>query len=173
MVYWFYTQSHTSEINAIKEQKPQEYMLDLHVQTFYENGKPKEVMHAYSWEFCKNQGYSNLTNPHVTVYKQNGELWYLSSKHALAWHPTIHDKITKVDMLDAVEIERPKQASLDPIKLTTTELQYLPEETLVTTKQFVTLEQPGLVISGYGLTSDLKQNMVELHENITTVYTPN
>ncbi len=172
MMYWFYTQSHSSSYKSTSS-KPQEYMTDWHVVNFDPNGKPRQAMQAQYWEFVHAQGHSELVLPHVTIYKPNGDIWHLSSNRAIAKHATINDKITQVDMLDGVVIQRPVHGETPPMTVRTLELQYMPDEEKISSQQFVSLEQPGLTISGHGLLGYLDRNWIELHDKITTVYTPN
>jgi LPS export ABC transporter protein LptC len=171
MIYWFYMQTKTEPYTATQN-KPQEYMDNLQSTKFNILGMPKESIRAQHWEFNPSMGYSDLMQPHVTVYKPNGDIWFLSSQKALAWHKTISGQITKVDMLDGVIIERPEQDQTTPIKMETLALQYTPEQQMITTKEFVNMQQPGLTISGYGLLGYLDRNWIELHDKITTIYTP-
>lgn len=171
MVYWFYIQTKTSQ-DTDMQPKPQEYMTQLHSTKFDIYGKPKEAIYAEYWEFDPRLGCSDLSKPHVTVYKPNGDIWYISSNKALAWHRTINDQITKIDMLEGVIIERPALNNTTPIKMETLALQYTPDQEMITTKEYVSMQQPGLTISGYGLLGYLDRNWIELHDKITTIYTP-
>lgn len=171
MIYWFFLQTKTMQ-HEPKKIKPQEYMYKIQVTNYNEDGQPKEILHADYWEFKPSVGCSDLLQPFLTVYKPNGEMWYLSAKHALAWHTSMSDKITKIDMLDDVVIERPEINQATPVILKTLALQYIPDEEKISTKEFVSMQQPGLTISGYGLLGFLDRNWIELHDKITTIYTP-
>lgn len=171
MVYWFYTQSNTTVLNH-KKDKPQEYMLQISTANYDEFGKIKESLSADYWEFNPNLGCSDLGKPHLTVYKQNGDIWHLNANKAVAWHPKINDKITKIEMQDGVVIERAENNQATPVKIETFALQYTPGTEIVTSTHFVSMQQPGLTISGYGLLGDLNRNWIELHDKITTIYTP-
>lgn len=172
MIYWFYIQTKTPQYTPTKI-KPQEYMSNLQNINYDEQGKPKESLQAEYWEFNPIKGYSDLIKPYLTVYKDTDETWYLSANKALAWHTTISDKVTKIDMFDGVVIERPASNEVTPVVLKTIELQYIPDEEKISTKEFVSMQQPGLTISGYGLLGYLDRNWIELHDQITTTYTPN
>lgn len=171
MVYWFYVQSQTSRQVNIKG-KPQEYMAQITITNYAETGSPKEKLQAEYWEFVPAAGRSDLIKPYVTVYKLNGDVWYLSANKAVAWHRTIGDKITLIDMSEGVVIERPALNNATPTKIETLALQYTPSEEMISSKEFVSMQQPGLTINGYGMLGYLDRNWIELHEKITTVYVP-
>lgn len=172
MVFWFFAQKQPVK-KTHQQQKPQEYMSQLVIINYNEAGTPKEQMSADYWEFIPDNKRSDLTNPHVKIYKQNGDIWFLSAQKALAWHPTIGEKITQLDLSGDVTIERPAENNAVPTKINTLALQYFPEEKKVTSLEFVSMQQPGIEISGVGLLGFLDQNWIELHDKITTVYTPN
>jgi len=169
LIWWLYMQnqqpSHTQD-----KAKPQEYMAMLTITNFNETGKPKETLRADYWAFVPSNGRSDLNNPHVTVYKPNGDIWHLSAHKALAWHLTLGDKITLLDLSEQVLVERTADNFATPTKITTDNMQYIPNKEMLTTKAFISMQQPGLTISGHGMHGFLNNNRIELHEKITTVY---
>lgn len=171
MVYWFFMQSRTNNFEYKKE-KPQEYMANIMVTNYNFFGLPKEQLEAEYWEFLPKLEQSQLIKPHVTVYKINGDVWHLSANKAIAWHKTINDHITLIDMSEGVVIERPAVNNATPTKIQTLAMQYKPSEEMISSKEFVSMQQPGLTISGYGMLGYLDRNWIELHEKITTVYVP-
>lgn len=172
MIFWFFLQKQPLQ-PAAQRKKPQEYMARLIITNYNEAGAPKEQMSADYWEFIPINQRSDLTNPKVKIYKPNGDIWFLSARKALAWHPTIGEKITQLDLTGDVVIERPAENNATPTKINTLALQYFPAEKKVTSTEFVSMQQPGIQISGVGLLGYLEQNWIELHDKITTVYTPN
>jgi len=172
MLWWFYVQSQSSNPVPTRA-KPQEYMSFLTITNYSEVGRPKEKLQADYWEFIPNHGRSDLSNPFVTIYKDNGNVWLLSAKKALAWHPTIGDRITQLDMVENVVIERTADNGATPTKVATQAMQYFPSKGLISSSEYVSMQQPGLLISGYGLSGYLDKNRIELHDNITTVYHQN
>ncbi len=170
VTFWFYTQNHSST-RTHTNAKPQEYMSDLEIINFDTNGMPKETMQAQYWEFVHAAGHSDLIMPRVSIYKPNGDVWKLSANKAIAWHATMHDEISKVQMHENVLIERPEHNATTHLTIKTEALEYTPNDALVRTKEFVSLEQPGLNISGYGLLGNLDRNWIELHDKINTIYT--
>lgn len=171
MIYWFYVQSHSSKLSK-QNAKPQEYMSQITITNYTESGVPKEILQAAYWEFLPNSGKSELIKPLVTIRKANGDVWYLSANKAIAWHKTISDKISQVDMLDGVTIERPNINNATPTKIETLSMQYLPNQEIISSSEFVSMKQPGLTISGYGMLCYINNNRIELHEKITTVFVP-
>ena len=172
MVWWFHLQNRTPS-KPWQQSKPQEYMAKLTITNYSENGKPKESLAADYWAFVPSNGRSDIKNPYIVVYKPNGDVWHISAHKAKAWHPTIGDKITQLDMLEKVTLERTTENNAVPTKITTENLQYFPKEEMLTSEDYVYMRQPGLSISGQGMSGYLDKNKINLHNNITTVYSPN
>lgn len=172
MVWWFHLQNR--HMQPHKDQtKPQEYMSNLVVANFDETGHLKEKLQAEYWAFIPRSGSSILQMPHVTVYKENGNVWHLSALKALAWHPTMRDKITQIDMSDNVIIERTAENDAVPTKITTDELRYFPPKEMLSSDSLITMQQPGISISGVGMLGYLDKNWIELRDKISTVYQAN
>lgn len=172
LIYWFYIQTKAPRYENSPNQ-PQEYMISLETTTYNLDGKPKESLRAQFWEFNATTGYSDLTKPVVTIYKETGEIWHLSANKALAWHATLQEKISKINMREDVLIERPEHNEITSLTVKTLALDYFPDKEMISSEEFVTMQQPGLTISGHGLSGYLNRNWIELHDKITTVYTPN
>jgi LPS export ABC transporter protein LptC len=172
MIWWFHLQNRSLPHDE-RHTKPQEYMAKLTITNFNEVGKPKEKLQADYWAFVPNNGRSDLRKPYVTIYKANGDVWYLSAKTAMAFQPTLADKITEIDLLDNVVIERSAENHATPTKITTESLQYFPKEEKVTSSDYISMLQPGIMVSGKGMLGYLDKNWIELHDDITTVYYPN
>lgn len=171
MIYVFYV--HNRSPRELQEKnKPHEYMNQLKVTNYTLRGNAKESLVADYWEFIPHKGCSDLINPHLVVYKENGEVWDLVATRAVAWHPTVADKINKIDLLEGVKLRRLALNNAVPIIVETLAMQYLPEQKTVTSTEVVSMQQPGLTVSGYGMLGYLDSGWIKLHERITTVYTP-
>jgi LPS export ABC transporter protein LptC len=172
MVWWFHLQNRATN-KAQQQTKPQEYMAKLTITNFSVLGKPKENLTADYWAFVPSFGMSELKNPKVVLYKPNGDVWHLSANRAKAWHPTLGEKITQLDLMQGVLIERLSDNNATPTKITTNSMQYFPKDETLSSDDYVYMQQPGLLISGQGMSGYLNKNRIELHSNIKTVYTPN
>ncbi len=170
ILFLFFT-NNSNPATIIENTKPQEYMCGLQAINYDEHGKPQQNLYADRWEFIKDKGNSKLTKPKVIVYKSATEIWHLTADNATAWHANLQDKISKVELYDNVRLSREPIADNPETVLTTTSLDYYPLDDKIYTDSFAKLEQPDLIISGHGLTGYLKQNWIELHEKVTTIYT--
>lgn len=172
MVWWFHLQNQAIT-KTERQTKPQEYMSELTIVNYNEQGTPKEKLQADYWAFVPLNGRSDLSNPRVTVYKLNGDSWNISAHKAMAWHPTMADKITQIDMLENVIIQRAADNNFTATKITTENMHYFPSSKMISSDAYIDMQQPGITISGQGMLGYLDKNWIELHENITTVYNTN
>ncbi len=171
MVWWFHLQNHHA--NPQRERgKPQEYMSNISICNYDVNGKIKEHLTAEYWAFIPKSGSSILQMPRVTMYRTEGDVWHLSANKALAWHATMRDKITQLDLSDNVLAERTADNGAIPTKIITETLQYFPPKEMLTTNDRIAMQQPGITISGIGMLGYLDKNWIELHDQITTTYLP-
>ncbi len=171
MVYVFYLQSRSPR-EQHKRDKPQEYMSSFKVTNYTVHGNAKESLVADYWEFIPHKGCSDLINPQLVVYEENGDVWNLIAAKAIAWHPAVTAKIDKIDLFDGVKMRRLPLNNAVPLVVESIAVQYLPEKEVVTSTEFVSMQQPGLTINGYGMIGDLDRGWIKLHERVTTVYTP-
>ncbi len=172
MIWWFHLQNRPA-LQAQTQSKPQEYMLQLNITNYNESGALKEILRADYWGFTPSQGRSDLLKPYMIVYKPNGDVWHLSAQQGSAWHPTMGDKITQIDLNSKVILERTAENAGTPTIITTEQMQYFPGQDMLSSKEFIAMQQPGIMISGVGMSGYLDKNRIELHEQIRTVYTPN
>ncbi len=151
-------------------QFPQEYMKNVNVTHFTPNGTVKDHITAKYWGYLPNLGVSRLIEPHLRVAKPNNVFWVVDAKSAIANHESLDSKVTKLELMKGVSINRPKNKNVVPIKVTTEQLLYYPETEYVETDKFVTMEKPGLLITGIGLQGYLNKNLVELQNDVKTSY---
>lgn len=170
MFWLFYKQNACTTKPTAGRIQAQEYMARLSITNFTAAGTPKEKIAAQSWAFIPSEGKSNLFNPTIIAYKENGDVWTMSAKRAFAWHKSLQDKIEQIDMLEQVIIKRGEGAKFTPTEITTEEMQYFPKEDKVISPTLVTMRQPDIFISGYGMLGYLDKNWVQLHDRTTTIY---
>lgn len=158
------------KMNVTRVQFPQEYMKNVNVTHFTEDGKIKDHIIAKYWGYMPKQEVSTLIEPHLKVAKPNNTYWVVDAKSGIAEHKSINSKITKLELNRDVVIMRPKTKADVQIEVTTEQLFYFPEIERVQTDKFVKLTKPGLLITGFGLLGYLDKNLVELQNDVKTSY---
>lgn len=152
------------------DKKPQEYMSQVSVTTYTEVGQLKNELSAHYWAYLPELESSNLTKPHLTVYKADGTIWHIDAKEGAASQPTL-GAIDSIQLKNDVVLQRQASRNTYPIRLETTALNYQPKKQYAETDQFITMTKPGLKITGRGLRAFIEQGTVELLHNVTTLYT--
>jgi LPS export ABC transporter protein LptC len=148
----------------------QEYMKNVHVTHYAENGSIKDDITATSWEYHPNVEQSKLVNPVLYINKLNGITWRIEAKYGMAMHKTLESKILQLNLWDDVIARRPATITAEPITVSGRILHYFPETEYITSDEYVKMEKPGLTITGTGFHGYLNKNWVEILNNVTTQY---
>jgi len=157
----------------IVQSEAQEYMHELKLYNYDEQGGLKNFISAASWKFIPKDQHSVIKQPNVTIYKYPSYFYNITADSGNLIHKTLNGKIDLIKLFSQVNI---KQQHIDSTKkksgftLTTSYLEFDPKTELATTKQSVTIYKPGLLITGTGMNADLKNNQLELHKNVATKY---
>ncbi len=167
-----FVKSEQPRLVAYTEKKPQEYMKQVLVSIFTEQGFLKSKLSANYWGYLPEIALSNLQKPKLMIYKPDGSAWSICANTGKVEQPTL-GSIEQIILEDEVVLERPATATVFPIKLETRELRYQPKKQFAESHQLVTMTKPGLTITGIGLRAYLEQNSVELLQDVKTHYTLN
>lgn len=150
--------------------QPQEYMVKAFVTQYTPEGTLKNQMSADYWAYFPTTKASILTIPHVTVYKPDGTVWHIDAKHGQLQQPTL-GSIDKITLEEDVILMRPETLKAIPIKLETKTLHYHPKKQFAESDALITMNKPGLKVTGLGLRAFLDKGSVELLHNVKTYYT--
>lgn len=150
--------------------KPQEYMTQLFVTLFNEQGAIKDKLSAHYWSYLPEKEISTLTQPHLTIFRPDGTQWFIHSKSGQVLQPNI-GTIEKIILQKDVLLERKASAITTAVTIETEELSYQPKKNLATSSYFVRLMKPGMTITGIGLKAFLDKGSVELLNDVKTYYT--
>ncbi len=150
--------------------QPQEYMMNVHVNSFTEEGHLKNAMSARYWAYLPTQKMSALDAPKLTVYKSDNVVWHIQAKHGQAKQSSLAS-IDQITLQQNVVLERPETLYAAPLRLESEELQYQPEIQYVKTDQQVTIRKPGIKMTGIGMRAFLDKESMELMQNVKTYYT--
>ncbi len=150
--------------------KPQEYMKEIFVTIFTEQGLLKDELTANYWAYLPAAQISTLITPHLTVHRPDGTIWTINAKKGEIKQPTL-GTIEQIALQQDVVLERPATKTAVAIKLETNELQYQPKKKYAESDQLITMTKPDLKITGIGLRAFLDQGLVELLRDVKTYYT--
>lgn len=166
IAWWFTPQDKPTIANKTwLEKYPQEYMHDVAVWAFTEEGMLKHHLSAHYWAYTPDQHASQLSSPHLTVFKPDNTVWYIDAKFGHVKQPSL-GSIDQVELSDTVVLKRPATFNLMPITLETEVLRYQPKKQYAETDKKIKLTKPDLTITGEGMRAYLDKNSVELLNNV-------
>lgn len=151
------------------DKKPQEYMTEVFITSYTEEGNLKHKMSADYWAYLPEIEQSTFTKPHLIVYRKDGTIWHIEAKSGKALQPRI-GVVEQIELFEAVNLERKADHNVVPIHLQTSILRYLPKKEYAESEADVLMIKPGLQISGTGMRAFLEQSVVELLQNVKTTY---
>lgn len=107
-----------------------------------------------------------IRTPIIKLYKNDQE-WIATSQEARSFNGT-----TRFDLLKNVVVKQSASNNKAATTLLTEALTAFPKKDLVTTQEKVTIQQPGLNITGVGMKGDLKNGNLELLSQTKGHYDP-
>ncbi|MGD0466713.1 MAG: LPS export ABC transporter periplasmic protein LptC [Gammaproteobacteria bacterium] len=174
IVFWFvFTKLQTKEPNQKITNNTQEYMYNLNIHNYDEQGLLKNSIIAASWQFYPEQQYSIVKQPNIVIYKPTGQVYNITANFGNIMHTntTLNDNISLIKLFNNVYINQQHAYNQSTgFTLNTSYLEFNPSTELASTTKDVTITKVGLVITGTGMNANLKQNQLELHKNVSTKY---
>ncbi len=158
----------TSFSNTIhnNESSPDAYMINASYLRTNELGQQEIVLFAPLVNHYQHQNSSLFQHPKIELYK-NGQKWLITSNQAKGING-----VQTFYLQDNVIIKQLPSSKNATTTLSTSSLTVFPKKELVTTKELVTIEQPGLKIRGKGLIASLKDGSIQLLSSTRGQYDP-
>lgn len=170
LIAWAFNHSEKPRTtNKTWNKYPQEYMKQVSVWSYTEEGNLKNYLSAEYWAYLPEQKASKLEKPHLTVYKPDATEWQIDAKKATVAQPTI-GTIEQVELQESVVLKRPQTDKAFPIRVETEVLRYRPHQEFAETDKEITLTKPDLKITGVGMHADLKTNSVKLLDKVQSEF---
>ncbi len=159
-------QRNTTSIIA-NDDMPDAYMENVNAVIIDKTGNPSlKIVTPRVLHFSKNDT-SEFIDPHLTLYRQSPEPWYIAAKFGRALNGINHvifwDEVT---MHHAADMQNPNTLIKTP-KLTVN-----PKEQTAATDELITLIQPNLIIRAIGMSADLNAGNVKLLKEARGEYVP-
>ena len=156
----------TQEEKRNNNRTPDAYMINAFYLRTNDLGQREVVLMSPLITHYQYDDTSLFQKPVIRAYKNNEE-WHITAKRATG----IHGAQTFY-LNDNVKIRQlPSKKSADTL-ISTQSLTAFPKENLVTTKDPVTIEQPGLKVNAIGLKGDLKTGNIQLLSKTRGEYDP-
>lgn len=143
---------------------PDFYMSGVDSIQYDEAGKPRYQLFANQMSHFPHNDITEITLPHIIIYRENGSPWRLSS---------LYGQILPAG--EAVELWEEVEVNYEPpddkfLKLATDSLRIFPRKEYAETYQAVMIESPRGTTSARGLQADLQTNRLRLLAKVRGKY---
>lgn len=164
----FYLFAHVSQpiSNPLASHNPDSYMVDAKYYKMDKQGKLYTTLTAEYVQHTPHQNTTRLHKPSLEIQSAENH-WIIHSEHARS-----ENELNSIYLWKNVCIERVKSDSAVPITAKTESLLVFPHDELVETNNIVTIQQPGLEVSGKGLLGNLKHGNLKILNHLQSTITP-
>lgn len=136
---------------------PDAYMEDVVALIMDKQGKPKIKIETPKMVHFTNNDISELTNPHLTVYRQSPQPWFITAKFARAKHGIDH-----VDFWEDVMIHHACDLMSPSTIIKTPKLTVHPNDQTAETDSNIILIQPNIVVKAIGMIANMADGNIKL-----------
>ena len=111
---------------------------------------------------------TEITQPHLKIYRNSREPWYVTAKRAQALQG-----MKEIHFWDDVNIQHAPDEKTPETTITTPSLTIFPNQQTAETADEITLMQPNLVVKALGMHADMVSGEIKLLANSRGEYVPN
>lgn len=147
--------------------EPDAYMENIVAVIMNKQGSPSLKIEAPKMMHYAEDDMTYINYPHVTVYRQSPQPWYINSDHAEASYGT-----EQIVFSDNVVIHHPADVENPDTTMKTISLTVFPDKKQASTDDPVIITQPDTVIHAVGMLADLNDGTVKLLSQAKGDYVP-
>lgn len=150
----------------------EETMKGVSAKRYDKNGKLIQVLEMDSWSHLKGQTTTQMLQPHLTVYQDNGSCLTVSSAQGEGYQSKMGSQIDQLKLINQVNVKQTNPKTQSWWELRTTSLLLFPKDPnpRALTDDKVTVYAPSLKIEAQGLRADLNRETVEFLHQVKTFY---
>ena len=146
---------------------PDAFMEDVVTTILDKEGNPKlEITTPKMVHFSK-EDTTRLLTPHLTLYRDSPEPWYITSQYAKAWQG-----IENVNFWQDVNIQHAADEKSPQTTIKTSTLTVHPNQRTAQTDAPITLLQPNMTVNAVGMFADMNSGDIKLLSNTRGEYFP-
>jgi lipopolysaccharide export system protein LptC len=147
--------------------EPDAYMENVVATFLNKQGIPSMKIETPKMVHYANNDMTHISKPHITVYRQSPEPWYINSDFAKAT-----DGIEQILFWDNVIIHHAQDIDNPTTTMTTTSLTVFPNKQVAKTSDAVTVTQPNATLHAIGMLANMNNGTVKLLSNARGEYVP-
>ncbi|MHB1947914.1 MAG: LPS export ABC transporter periplasmic protein LptC [Gammaproteobacteria bacterium] len=148
--------------------QPDAFMEEIVATIMNKQGTPKLKIETPKMVHYANDDTTELTKPHVVIYRQSPQPWHIHANHAKATLGT-----TEIKFWENVIIHHLADEENPLTTMHTAALTILPEEKVAKTAEAVTMRQPNAKIDAVGMLANWEEGTVKLLSQAKEEYVPN
>jgi lipopolysaccharide export system protein LptC len=146
---------------------PDAYMEDVVATILNKQGIPSMKIETPKMVHYPENDMTDISKPHITVYRQSPEPWYINSTFAKA-----NEGIEQILFWDNVIIHHAADSDNPTTTMTTTSLTVFPNQQLAKTDKPITVTQPNATLHAIGMLANMNDGTVRLLSNARGEYVP-
>jgi len=147
--------------------EPDAYMENIVALIMNKQGSPSLKIEAPKMLHYAEDDKTYINYPHVTVYRQSPQPWYINSDRAEASNGT-----EEILFSDNVIIHHPADIANPNTTMKTASLTVFPDKQQASTEKAIVITQPDTVIHAVGMLADLNEGTVKLLSQAKGDYVP-
>lgn len=145
---------------------PDTYLMDATYHRMDKNGRQYTQLKAEYVQHTPHQNTTRLHNPILDIQNEENH-WHIRAAHARS-----ENELESIYLWKHVVIERDETSMDTSLTATTESLLVFPHNQLVETNNAVTIERPGLKVSGKGLLGNLKHGNLKILKHLQSTINP-
>lgn len=154
-------------ITAHLSEEPDAFMENIVAMVMNKEGKPRLKLESPKMFHYAKDDTTELTNPHVVIYRQSPEPWHVNANHAKATWGT-----SEIVFWDNVIIHHLEDKDNPITTMNTSTLTIFPEQKIAKTSQEIFVTQPNTRIQAVGMLANWEEGTVKLLSQAKEEYVP-
>ncbi len=147
--------------------QPDAYMENVAALILNKEGNPALKIEAPKMVHYVENDTTYITQPHVTVYRQSPQPWYINANTARALNG-----IEQIIFSDNVIINHPPDSENPNTIMKTASLTVFPDKQQAETNHSVVITQPDTIVHAVGMLADLNEGTIKLLSEAKGDYVP-
>jgi lipopolysaccharide export system protein LptC len=164
----FITKQPRLDISAGANLRPDAFMENVSAIIINSQGNPSLKIESPKMVHYPNHDTTAIDTPHITMYRQSPEPWYINSDYAKATQG-----LDQLFFWSNVIIRHLTDTANPATTMTTATLTVFPDKQIAQTSDNVTLIQPDTTVHGVGMLANLHDGTVQLLSQARGEYVPN
>lgn len=154
-------------MSAAQSDKPDAYAEDVTAVIMTKQGKPSLLLETPKMVHYPKSDLTEITTPHVVVYRQTLQPWHVNANHAKSFQGT-----SRIVFWDHVVINHIADNDNPRTTVQTPTLTIFPDQQLAKTDEAILFTQPFTTIHAVGMLANLDEGTIKLLSQAKEEYVP-